>query len=125
MRIALMSDIHGNSVALDAVIEGIERIGTPNADMLCVGHTRSPMNVEVDGVRTVNLGSVSNQYPPDRRASYIVVEATSSCVAVEYRRVACDHEVVVAELHRVRLHHLTTARPRQAPWRRLDTPRWI
>ncbi|MEO2006064.1 MAG: metallophosphoesterase family protein [Candidatus Poribacteria bacterium] len=101
-----------------------------DADILCVGHTHWPMTVEVDGVRLINLGSVSNQYPPDRRASYIVVEATSSCVTVERRRVAYDHEAVVDELHRVRhpsTDYITQLQRghNKPPWRRLDAPPWV
>ena len=43
MRIALMSDIHGNAIALDAVIADLRHVGAPDAvvivgDLVAIGH---------------------------------------------------------------------------------------
>lgn len=35
------------------------------ADLVCVGHTHWPMDMRIDGVHLVNVGSVSNSFPPD------------------------------------------------------------
>ncbi|MAF11916.1 hypothetical protein CMK11_15830 [Candidatus Poribacteria bacterium] len=100
------------------------------ADIMCVGHTHWPMDDVIDGIRVVNLGSVSNQYPPDRRASYLVIDATRSGVAFDHRRVAYDHDAVIAEAHRVRhpaIDYITYLQRghNKPPWRRLDSPPWI
>ncbi|MAF12330.1 hypothetical protein CMK11_17935 [Candidatus Poribacteria bacterium] len=73
-----------------------------DADVVCVGHTHWPMSVDIDGTRVVNLGSVSNGFPPDLRASYVVIDAASTGVSVEHRRVDYDRAAVVAELRRLR-----------------------
>jgi predicted phosphodiesterase len=45
-------------------------IGGCDAHVLVVGHTHWPLDRIVDGVRIVNVGSVSNPFPPDLRACY-------------------------------------------------------
>ncbi len=72
------------------------------ADIVCVGHTHWPMDIDVDGVRVLNLGSASHPLPPDLRASYAVIESTAAGFAVQHHRVDYDHEAVVQELQRVR-----------------------
>ena len=74
-----------------------------DADIVCVGHTHWPMDIDVAGVRVVNLGSASHVYPPDLRVTYSVVEATRNGYAFEHYRVAYDREATVEELRRV--HH--------------------
>jgi len=71
------------------------------ADLLLVGHTHWPMFAEVAGVRLVNVGSVSNPYPPDLRASYLLLEADESGARLEPRRVEYDHQAVIDALCRV------------------------
>lgn len=71
------------------------------ADLVFVGHTHWPMGVRVDGVHLVNAGSVSNAFPPDLRASYVLLEADESGYDLQHRRVAYDREAVVRELRRV------------------------
>lgn len=73
-----------------------------DADLVCVGHTHWPLDLEVAGVRVVNLGSVSNPKPPDLRASYCLLEADQSGYHVEQRRVEYDHEAVIAAAQEVR-----------------------
>jgi predicted phosphodiesterase len=79
---------------LCALLRGCE------ADLICVGHTHWPMDVQVDGRRIVNVGSVSNPLPPDLRASYVMLEALGSGHQVEHRRVDYDRDAVVAALRR-------------------------
>jgi predicted phosphodiesterase len=72
------------------------------ADLVLVGHTHWPSDHLVDGVRIVNLGSVSNQPAPDLRASYVRIEADASGYRLEHRRVDYDHAAVIAEVERLR-----------------------
>jgi len=74
-----------------------------NADLVCVAHTHHPLDVTVDGIRVVNLGSVSNPFPPDLRASYVLLEADRDGYKLEHRYVDYDHQAVIAALRRV--HH--------------------
>jgi hypothetical protein len=53
-------------------------------------------------VRVVNLGSVSNPWAPDLRASYVLLDADAAGYQIEHRRVAYDGAAVVAALRRVR-----------------------
>lgn len=71
------------------------------ADLVCVGHTHWPMDVRVAGVHLVNVGSISNCYPPDLRASYVLLEADASGYRLQHRRVAYDREGVVTSLRQV------------------------
>jgi hypothetical protein len=66
------------------------------------GHTHWPWEVTVNAVRMVNVGSVSNPFPPDLRASYVLLEAKESGYALQHRQVAYDLEAVVRELRRVK-----------------------
>ena len=54
------------------------------------GHSHQPTDRVVDGVRAVNLGSVSNPITDDLRASYVVLHVDRSGHRVEHRRVAYD-----------------------------------
>ncbi len=62
------------------------------ADLVCVGHTHWPMDLRVDGVRVVNLGSVSNPLPPDLRASYVILDADASGYRVQHRLVDVEED---------------------------------
>ena len=70
------------------------------ADVVCAGHTHQPTDRRVDGVRAVNLGSVSNPITDDLRASYVVLHADGHGHCVEHRRVAYDHDAVLARIAR-------------------------
>lgn len=74
-----------------------------NADLVCVGHTHTPLDVTADGVRVVNPGSVSNPFPPDLRASYVLLEADKTGLELRHRRVEYDREAVIAQLEAI--HH--------------------
>ncbi len=71
-----------------------------DADLVCVGHTHWPQDRSVDGVRVVNVGSISNPLAPDLRASYVVLEASTAGYHVKHRRVDYDHDAVVAAVER-------------------------
>ena len=47
-----------------------------DAGLVCVGHSHWPMERSVDGVRVLNVGSVSNPWAPDLRACWTLLEAT-------------------------------------------------
>jgi predicted phosphodiesterase len=74
-----------------------------NADLVCVAHTHHPMDVTINGTRLVNLGSVSNPFPPDLRASYVLLEADHEGYKLEHRYVDYDHQAVIDALKHV--HH--------------------
>jgi predicted phosphodiesterase len=60
------------------------------AEVVFAGHSHQPTDRVVDGVRAVNLGSVSNPITDDLRASYVVLHADEHGHRVEHRRVAYD-----------------------------------
>lgn len=66
-----------------------------DADLVCVGHTHEPLLRRVGEVRVVNLGSVSNPFAPDLRASYALLDASRSETRIEHRRVAYDHDAFI------------------------------
>ena len=51
-----------------ARLEGID------ADFICTGHTHVPMDLDVDGRRIINPGSVGQPRDGDPRASYAIIE---------------------------------------------------
>ena len=78
-----------------------ELVAGCQADLVLTGHTHWPMDVQIDGTRLVNAGSVSNGFPPDLRASYVLLEAHGAGYRLRHRRVAYDREAVIAALHAV------------------------
>ena len=66
------------------------------ADIVLGGHTHRPTDRRVDGVRAVNLGSVSNPITSDLRASYVVIDVDGEDHRLAHRRVAYDHDAFVA-----------------------------
>lgn len=65
------------------------------ADLICVGHTHRPMNRQIGQWRVVNLGSVSNPPAAERRASYVVLEATQTGYELEHHLVEYDRTAVI------------------------------
>lgn len=59
-----------------------------DADMVCVGHTHVPYEIQVGPVRVVNPGSVGQPRDGDPRASYAILEDGK----VHFRKVAYDIE---------------------------------
>lgn len=78
-------------------------LANANADLLFVGHTHWAMDVQVDTARIVNLGSVSNPFPPDLRAKYTILESDARGYRLEHCRVEYDRDAVIEQL--ARAHH--------------------
>jgi predicted phosphodiesterase len=71
------------------------------AEIICVGHTHWPVDRSVAGMRVINLGSVSNPFPPDLRASYVLLDADASGYRLRHLRADYDREVVIEQAQRV------------------------
>jgi predicted phosphodiesterase len=78
------------------------QLGDPQVDVLLVGHTHWPFDRQVNGVRIINSGSVSNPFPPDLRASYVLFDLNEDGYQIEFRRVDYDHEAVIDAVKRLR-----------------------
>jgi hypothetical protein len=50
----------------------------------------------------VNPGSVSNPFPPDLRASYILLDVDQSGYQIYHQYVDYNHEAVIEEVERLR-----------------------
>jgi predicted phosphodiesterase len=74
------------------------RLAGCGADVVFAGHTHWPVDRHVNGTRAVNLGSVSNPFQHDLRASFVIVEADPGAHTIEHVRVDYDHEAVIAAL---------------------------
>lgn len=98
------------------------RVAGAEAEVVVVGHTHEPMVRRVGPQVVVNLGSVSNPRPPDRRASYALLDVTAAGVEIEPRRVAYDEAAFAESVRRSRhpaaqfiLGHLRDERPGHVP----------
>jgi predicted phosphodiesterase len=77
-------------------------IGDSNADIIFGGHHHKPLDVTINGQRIINVGSVSLHYPPDLRASYVILRSDNSGNHIEHRRVDYNHETVIETVERIR-----------------------
>ncbi|MEZ4727934.1 MAG: metallophosphoesterase family protein [Caldilineaceae bacterium] len=77
-------------------------LGDCDADLILGGHHHRPLDVTIDGKRIVNVGSVSLPFPPDLRASYVLLTADATGYTLEPRRVAYDRVAVLEEVQRLR-----------------------
>lgn len=68
------------------------------AQLIFVGHTHVPVEHTVDGVRVVNLGSVSVPTTADRRAMWTLLTADADGCTIERRFAEYDMEAVTAAL---------------------------
>jgi predicted phosphodiesterase len=100
--------VHGSPKADDIGIhpklsgaEIAEHLAGCEADLICMGHTHMPLDVEVGGMRVVNLGSVSNPPTVELRASYVLITADNSGYEVKHRLVAYDYQLVIDALEGV------------------------
>ncbi len=84
-----------DDAAIAQAIEGCE------ADLIFVGHTHWQVDVTVNGVRVVNLGSLSVPWAGDLRASYYLIEADEKGHTLTHRRVDYDRAAVIAQLQRL------------------------
>ncbi len=62
------------------------------SDLLLLGHTHIPMNVEVGTGRVLNPGSVGQPRDGDRRASYALLDAEGGEIACSIQRVEYNVE---------------------------------
>ena len=92
------------------------------ADLVCVGHTHWALDRSVEGIRVVNLGSVSNPYPPDLRASYVLLEADKRAYRLEHCRVDYNREAVIALMERM---HFSGANYAAKFMQGQHLPRWM
>ena len=72
------------------------------AELVCVGHTHCAIETQVNDIHLVNLGPVSNPFPPDLRASYIILNADTSGYKIQRRKVDYDHEDVISSVHEIK-----------------------
>jgi len=72
------------------------------ADMICVGHTHRPFDIQASGRHILNPGCVSNSMDGDVRASYALISADEHGFDVEHRRVEFDYQSVIETLLRIR-----------------------
>jgi putative phosphoesterase len=70
------------------------RVEGLGVDLVCVGHTHIPYELQIGGVRVVNPGSVGLPRDGDPRASYVILENGK----VAFRRVEYDLEQAVRAL---------------------------
>jgi predicted phosphodiesterase len=68
--------------------------------LVFAGHTHQPTDRVVNGIRAVNLGSVSNPITGDLRASYVILHADRHGHRVEHRRVAYDRDAFLESVAR-------------------------
>jgi len=77
-------------------------VGDCDADLIFGGHHHRPLDITTGGKRIVNVGSVSLPFPPDLRASYVLLTANATGYKLEHKRVAYDRSAVVAAVQRLR-----------------------
>ena len=73
-------------------------LGECKADLVIGGHTHRPMDREVDGLRLINIGSVSNPPDGDYRASYVIIDAGAGGYTINHKRVEYDRREVLSAL---------------------------
>lgn len=70
------------------------------ADLVFVGHTHLPLDRTVNGMRVVNLGSVSNPKTTDLQACYTLLEAYETGYRLSHHRVPYNLRAVIREVKR-------------------------
>lgn len=91
----------------DRELRGAGLANAGGAELIFVGHTHVPVDYTVDGVRVVNLGSVSMPATAERRAMWTLLVADESGYTVERRFADYDPAAVIAALDRE--HHPSAA----------------
>jgi diadenosine tetraphosphatase ApaH/serine/threonine PP2A family protein phosphatase len=75
----------------------------PHVTLLTCGHTHTPMDRIIGGVRVVNTGSVGIPFDGDPRACYGLISNLNAedpaAVQVQLRRIAYDIEAAVEHLY--------------------------
>jgi predicted phosphodiesterase len=72
------------------------------ADIVCVGHTHWPININVGDIHLINLGSVGNPAIPGLYATYVMLEASQSGYNAQHRLVDYDREAVIRFMFEIR-----------------------
>ena len=72
-----------------------------DADVVFAGHPHDVTDRLVNGVRAVNLGSVSNSSRPDRAATYVQLDIDRDRHSIVHRVVDYDHGAVVSAIDEV------------------------
>jgi len=73
----------------------LELVSDVKVDLVLVGHTHLPLDRTVANIRVVNPGSISNPFPPDLRASYVILQADQNGYEINHRQVDYDREAVI------------------------------
>ena len=66
--------------------------GAKAGDVIAFGHTHKPWHREIQGIHFLNTGSVGRPKDGDWRAGYVILEAGSGAIGVEFVRVEYDVE---------------------------------
>lgn len=72
-----------------------------DADLIIVGHTHVPYQIEVDDKTIINPGSISNHLDDDKRAKYAILHADENGYEIEFHRVEYDVGKVIAILDEI------------------------
>jgi predicted phosphodiesterase len=84
----------------DAQLE--RRLAGCEADLVIVGHTHVPLDRQVDRIRAINLGSVSNPVTASLEATYVLLDADEDGYRVQLRHVDYDREAVIRAIEHSR-----------------------
>jgi predicted phosphodiesterase len=76
----------------DFCLKMASHAGARRGDVIAFGHTHIPWHREVEGIHFVNTGSVGRPKDGDWRAGYVLLDAGSDAVRVEFVRVEYDLE---------------------------------
>src|SRR5437764_990932 len=112
MRVAVVSDIHSNLHALEAVLEAIDR-EAPD-ELWCRGELAGGVapdgkELELDGVRALlNPGSVGQPRDGDPRAAYLLLDLAAQ--RATFHRVEYDVETTQREMRDAGLPEMLAAR---------------
>ena len=74
-----------------------EVLHSVDADVVCVGHTHLPFELEVDGIRVINPGSVGQPRDGDPRCSYAILENQQ----VTFHRAKYDIDLTLDQMRQV------------------------
>ena len=69
-------------------------------DLICVGHFHMPMDRRLNGQHIVNPGAVSNNFAPDLRAAYAILNANEQAYSIRHYRVDYDRAAAIDHARR-------------------------
>lgn len=75
--------------------------GQDSAGLIVVGHTHVAMDVRLQEKRLINTSSVSNPFPPDLNANYLILSSNEESYSVERYSVPYDHEAVIEQVQKI------------------------